>query len=252
MAMTVDQMITLFSKQADMHWNSAQSSLEAGNYDLLSFNLTSCLDSHLMAGLLKWRVGEANPAGCLFEVCKVASRGLELLQSMAPGRPHWRSFNVLPAAYCGLLIGETTSLPIEAALNNSSQGPAFNLTQQLDACIINAIGTKKPPLMWDEISVRFSQERRMSLLHATYGAYLQIALAEQSEQITLVETVNKAAALFQARARDTYYAGGRGTDGGGPDNKNVVDYRLAALVRQSSFCRDQSFDEVASVHLWKW
>ena len=44
---------------------------------------------------------------------------------------------------------------------------------------------------------------------------------------------SRAALLFQKRARDSYFAGGVETDGGGADNANTIDFRLAFLYQHS-------------------
>jgi hypothetical protein len=251
MVMTPQQMIELFSQQARMHWAAIAPASQAGNYELLKFNLSSTLDCHLMVALLEWRQN-ANPRESLLRVCEVADSGMALLNQVGPGLEHWKGFDVFPSAFCGALLGKTIAVPSRQVLLAWQENRVDYLSQCLDACIVELLAKGEPPTAWSGLIAGIENERRLELTRTTYTNYADIALKAAGNLHEAIEAVRASTALFKRRKVDGYYAGGRGTDGGGPDNPLVIDYRLAALLHLCLPDFAAELDSEAGIHAWRW
>ncbi len=250
--MTASQMMDLFSAQADMHWSASETAFSSRDYGLLAFNLSAALDSHLMVALLTWRDGQNNPSGSMNRVCEVAINGLDLMQQVEPDSQHWRSFDFLPAGYCALLLDRSLGLPLNDILSGCGADPGAHLPQCLDACIFAAVDKDSRPSQWDTFVSKLSGQRRLKLLFDTYDAYFRIIFEGNESESWQIDSVKTAATLYRARRNDEFFSGGRGTDGGGLDNRFVVDYRLAAIAMTSVQTASPDLADELGVHHWRW
>jgi hypothetical protein len=66
------------------------------------------------------------------------------------------------------------------------------------------------------------------LVAETFGAYWDLLdSVEAIDPAGAGDWTARAAILYSKRGKDSYYAGGIEYEGGGPDNRNMVDFRLA-------------------------
>lgn len=252
MAKTPTEMATISAQLAKMYWDATKPAFEAGNYDLLASNLSAALDSHLMLGLLEWRHDLAMPRDSLAAVCEIARLGVHILEQLGPAQAHWRSFDVFPAAYCALLVKETVPIPAEEVLMNWQENSIDYLSQCLDACMLQMLRTGNSPLMWEHLMASLEDTPRFRLVRQTYANYADASLHASANPRAAFEAALKAIRLFEKRERDDYFAGGRGTDGGGPDNRHVVDYRWAALYHLAFADSLAGLDQGLRTHVWRW
>jgi len=252
MPMTIDQSIEFYAEQARMQWDATELAIDTGNYHLLALNLSGTLEDDLMVAMLQWRQGNVSPKSSIEKVCKRAIDGLELINTLEPERPIWKGFNYFPAGYCSLLLGKTLELPLAEAITGCQDDTGDYLSQCLDACLLNAIQLKELPETWDVLLTKFSGTSRYNLLFQTYQTYADIVRIGQIDTVDLVDLVEKAAMLYLDRRKDDYFSGGLSSLGGGPDNSNVVDYRLSALIACCTALEMDDLSEGAKVHYWRW
>lgn len=250
--MTASQSIDFYSDRAKKAWDATRIAVDTGNFYLLTLNLNSALESHLMVALLQWRQGEVSPESSIKKAFDTVINGLPLIEDIDGDYQIWKNFNYFPAGYCGILLGETLELPLKEAIIGCQGDSGDHLTQCLDACILNTIQFNKLPETWDTLLAKFSENRRYNLLINTYKTYADIILIGRREKSELASLVEKSARLYLDRRKDEYFSGGLCSFGGGPDNQLVVDYRCAALIE---YCIDLEIDdlsETARPHYWKW
>jgi hypothetical protein len=99
----------------------------------------------------------------------------------------------------------------------------------------------------DAIQAGFAQlgrRKRHALAIRTYETYFHL-LALNASSAEVEQSMAVADANYAARRKDTYYSGGPDINGGGDYNEEVVDYRLAAIMKYRGI-------DVESMHLWRW
>lgn len=246
MAMGAEEMILLHESLASMYWEASSEAQAAGDYDLVANNLNAALESHLMVGLLMWRRGTC-PRAPVEAVWHVGVEGLRRLERISAGAEHWTFFNYLPASYCGLLLDREAELPLGPVLGRGQADFRQELlAMYLDACVLAAVATGKAPDLWESLLERI-RGRRLELVRRTYELYLEMALAGRDCADIAADLVT----LFDRRATDDFYGDGGETEGGGPDNRYVVDYRLATLLYARGV-RQRSLPGETLRHTWIW
>jgi hypothetical protein len=85
---------------------------------------------------------------------------------------------------------------------------------------------------------------RQELAAATYRTYFDLLDAGKGSA-NVGGLISQAQKNYSQRARDSFYSGGPGYMGGGPDNPYVVDWELSAVLRKIRWMGD-------TVHRWKW
>lgn len=245
--MTIREMLSLFRNQAEMHWQAADSARQRTKYDLLAFNLSSAMSASLMTGLLQWRHRQGSPRVALQRVCEMARLGSAWLLELDGSRPSWTAIDPFLAGYCAILVDESVEVPCREVLVSWKSIPVERIGLCLDAGILSKLELNAAPAEWLDVLSRVDQPRRLRLLRDTYSAYSD--MAAQPEPGERVTAALRALDLFPKRGSDPYFSGGRGTDGGGPDNPHVVDYRWAAIVKARGMVDDQLAE---SSHRWIW
>lgn len=81
------------------------------------------------------------------------------------------------------------------------------------------------------------------LASRTYQTYFEI-LDKSFKNLPIEDSVKMAEELFARRANDGFYSGAEQTEGGGQDNRIVLDYRLAAILRKARYVGE-------STHCWR-
>lgn len=199
------------------------------NLQLAALNGRQMFKSCLMCGLIKWRQGES-PIDLL-------KRGVDLLLETSTLIVAWKSSVVvaenLPLARGALLanlLGVTFDVPIAVA--------SLAAQDQLDY----ALATQSFAV--DPLISNLKSSKKTVLAAETYQTYFDI-LPRQGDPVALENLVEHAEALFTRRATDSFFSGGEQTEGGGPDNALVVDYRLGVALRKAGYTGD-------SIHAWRW
>ena len=95
--------------------------------------------------------------------------------------------------------------------------------------------------LWEAGMVQMHKESS-ELAVSAYAFYRQVSQAS-NQDFTKLEVM--ADELFRRRKKDSFFAGGVQTSGGGPDNDFTVDYRFAALSKRIGHAGN-------SIHAWRW
>jgi hypothetical protein len=252
MTMTAAQMVDLFREQAEMSWAAVQAAKSSANYDLAAFNASAAFDSQLMTALIQWRLGE-DPRPNLTRACAMVGDGLAVLASLQPGAPHWRLFDFSQAGFLGLLGDQALPKEFEPRLSEWRTHAVDHLGQFLDRALVAAIRNGEEPPEWGPMIASLTANPRFGLFRETYSAYMEAITRRPTGAVDhALQAASRAAGLFRKRESDSYYAGGRGTDGGGPDNAYVVDFRLAALIRKRLPEAASSLAPGERTHVWRW
>lgn len=249
MPMTVEQMVDLFRVQAGMSLTAVEKARKSRSYDLAAFNLSSAFDACLMTGLIQWRLGE-DPRPALKGALDVVPLGLEVLEGLNPDGQHWKSCDFSRNGFLELLLDEKSSPWPHPATAQWALFGADYASQFLDRGLLEAAQSDDEPPEWQPLLSTLRAQPRLSLLSDTYSAYLETVRA--ADRNLALRSAEAASRLFSRREADDYFAGGRGTDGGGPDNEHVVDFRLAALVRARLPEAASALTPDTRLHLWRW
>lgn len=86
------------------------------------------------------------------------------------------------------------------------------------------------------------QIKNSELSATTYLTYAKLLQASAAEQQNIVD---QAIALFQQRAKNSFFSGSDAAEGGGPYNSLAVDYRLAAIMKKVGCSKE-------TIHRWRW
>lgn len=206
------------------------------NLQLAALNFRQLFKGHLMCGLIKWRQQE-NPTSYFDDAIRLVTEAAITLPDWSP------SFNIgegLPLGRASLLASltgvpfslaqqESSTLPVDVRLDCllANTGPSANAKDSANALIGELRGSKRTALAAD-----------------TYENYFDI-LSGEGNSDCMEELLKKGEALFAKRARDAFFSGGDQTEGGGPDNALVVDYRLALALKKVRYSCN-------SMHAWAW
>lgn len=206
------------------------------NLQLAALNFRQMFKEHLMCGLIKWRQQE-NPTSYFDDA-------IRLITEAATTLPAWASsFNIgegLPLGRASLLAS-LTGAPFDLGQLENSTLP---VDVRLDCLLANASPSAKAMDLANALIGELRGGKRTALAAETYENYFHI-LASESNFARIEELLKKGEALFAKRARDAFFSGGDQTEGGGPDNALVVDYRLALALKKVRYGSD-------SMHAWVW
>ena len=219
MAMTPNEMAAFFAERASKSMAALDSAKVQNVPLLLELNLRQSAQSSLMSALVDWRHRLSDPRPKLvnaFNACKTAVGLLPTLDSPTPLATRFRFYDTVflavlvetepPTGCLQLLQSCRTVAESDPALDYSLAEEclgAHTITSTINAGV-------------------FSNEE--TLLSKTYATYSKILAGD-------IDEIGNAASNFSERRTDSYYYGGLHIDGGGPDNANVIDYRLAAILK---------------------
>lgn len=222
MAMTAEQMIEFFGKQAS---SSMDAVAAAPNAYMVTFNIGQCFENYLMQGLIGWRTGLA----CPVEPVRAA---VLAVRDYADGLQDANDLPLERAAIVSFLIDEPLTMATLVGLGSD---------RLLDAVIAVALRNNFDQEAWDTGMAQLRKTKGSSLAVETYSVYRSLLTGSEMPG----DLISKGEQLFQQRSKNSYYSGGLQSNGGGPDNLYTVDYRLAAILKKVGFTGE-------SMHLWRW
>ena len=96
----------------------------------------------------------------------------------------------------------------------------------------------------DDLIAKLLKSKRTLLAGETYRNYFAL-LNSGSDHAKGNALIMIGEGLFERRKKDSYFSGSDQTEGGGQENQLVVDYRLAAAIKQAGVHSN-------SPHAWIW
>lgn len=200
------------------------------NFQLLTLNSRQLFKSHLMQGLITWKLGE----DCRSMLEKALNSVLESVEILAKTKPEFLTeIPVERAKIIAFLLEKSIDINIE---DINAYAPDrkldHNLTLALESKTVNNEENLK--------LFKILEKNGFNLASKIYQSYFSI-LNDDSNQSNLV---HEAENLFKDRSSDKFYSGADQTEGGGPDNKIVVDYRLSSILKKTG--------HVKCSHSWLW
>jgi hypothetical protein len=205
------------------------------NLQLAALNTRQMFKGHLMCGLIKWRQGES-PVRHFEDAVRVVSESSELLRSWDSSFEPIENLPSSRAALLASLLGLSFGIGSPEKANLAADVHLDYLLAET-----RAAAEMQQALV---IVARLLEGKNTALAGETYQAYFEILSAQPgTEELTAL--VEKAEALFTKRGRDAFFSGGDQTEGGGPDNVLVVDYRLGVALKKVGY-------RGPSIHAWVW
>lgn len=197
----------------------------------------SCSRTGSWVGLLTWRLG-GNPRSAIEESVAGFIAVRQVLRQLDPAADVDHALLLPNALLVASLIDEQPEYSPDALARDEHDGYERPLDWLLVAATRGPVDAAEVEVAIAELGAR----KRCKLAADTYRTYFQIlGGAPQAELDGLVRAAEK---LYAKRARDSFYSPGQ-TDGGGPDNPHVVDYRLAAVLEKVGY-------QGESIHRWRW
>lgn len=231
--MSALEQINLFENQLEPTWDGVQAAERDRNYYGASDLLGVLLDCAMMVGLIQWRQG-TNPAASLRRVIEFATQGRELLNRIDNDQEHWKYAPFYRAIYVHGILDEMMDPDRYSRCDFSMWRNARLETMQifLDYAVITAARTGTPPEGWDSLVSSFGAKKPHKLAAETYVEYVALVLALKDGQREKASvSVQRLSKLFASRKTNSFYSGGAQCEGGGADNDQIVDFRLAAILR---------------------
>lgn len=228
--------IEFFGKQVERSEKGILTAKLAGNYQLLAFNGRQVFKSRLMQGLILWRHGN-NPRPPIESAVNTTQDVMGDLLALNPLANIEMDLPLSAAAILGFLIDRPFGL--EQSISNLLE-PNLCLDSLLASHLNGNLFTAE---IKEELN-KLNLQKGCGLAARTYQTYFEI-IDQAKERNSITDLIGQAENLFLLRAKDGFYSGGEQTEGGGPDNKIVVDYRLAAVLKQVNHIEE-------SIHRWRW
>ena len=232
MPLSVEQMITFFGEQAGGALAGLQIAVDQADRSLATLNIGQRFKCHLMQGLIQWRHETASPVTALRAAVQSIYEGFDVLKSMPPSDLK----DDLPTE-CASLVAYLVDLPappIDVAALDSDRLLVAALAEGMQGGINETL--------WNKGLGKLQKNKRAALAIETFTTYAKLIITPPQEADDLVRYASE---LFKKRARDSFYAGGDQTSGGGPDNAHTLDYFLAAVLKKIGYSGD-------NIHLWRW
>lgn len=232
--MTPQETLNFFETQLTRSAQGFEIARGSKNVQLAAMNARQMFKAALMCGLIKWRQAE-NPAESFRKALTVLDEASALITS-------WDSSFVLaenlPIARGALLaslldvaldvpVPESADVTVDVQLDQLLAGASAAAPAQETYQLIAKLNTKKTALAWE-----------------SYQTYFEI-ISNKGDSSSLKPLVDRGEALFAKRSKDAFFSGGDQTEGGGPDNALVVDYRLGVALKKAGYTG-------ASIHAWTW
>ncbi|CAN7568512.1 hypothetical protein LJR129_004129 [Acidovorax sp. LjRoot129] len=233
--MNPQESLDFFATQLSRSSKGLEVAHASRNLQLAALNTRQMFKGHLMCGLIKWRQGES-PVRHFEDAVRVVSESSELLRSWDTS---FEPIENLPSSRAALLASLLGS-PFESGSPEKADLAADVHLDYLLAEAREAAGSQQARA----IVARLLEGKRTSLAGETYQTYFEVLSAQPGSE-ALTTLVGKAEALFTKRGRDAFFSGGDQTEGGGPDNALVVDYRLGVALKKMGY-------RGPSIHAWAW
>lgn len=231
--MTPQESLSLFASRIEGPSRGLAIAHASRNFQLAALNYRQLFKGHLMCGLISWRL-QKDPTEFLCNAVSVVAEGIATLRELSPTSIVEENLPIGKA----LLLAYLTGRSFGAVATVSGEGPPDS---QLDLLLTTSspTNTKQTELIGD-----LRKAKRTLLAAETYQNYFNI-LAAEGDSEKLEELTKQGELLFTKRARDSFFSGGDQTEGGGPDNNLVVDFRLAVALKRVG-------KHSSSLHAWEW
>lgn len=195
--------------------------------------------SRLEVGLFKWRLGLGPPTKDLTSALQLVEEGYQILVGLCPRTEHWRLFDFAMPGIVGVLV-PGSGRHFEAAVAPTSSwhkvaASELRLVRNalLDALVLTVLRGSPPPPKWRELIESLAAGKRLKLLRDTSKGYIEALLVQQDLE-EFSQAIRALEELFRMRANDPYYSDGPGIYGGGPNNTEMVDVVLAAIIKTAT------------------
>ena len=256
MAQTPLQIVESRDEYVHMLLDGVRDARQTGNFYFAAANYSQAFSSRLLQGLVLWHHNLGDPRPALQQALEVSHSALDDLAALSVGVSIWKHFDRTPAIYLSYLLSGAAG-PLFCDSPHDCQFPLWQTDhmayarQALDIGLLQAVATGAPDASWEDAISTIAIKKRMRLLAETYRTYMALLLAARAANWpAVVAAASQAVGFYSQRSRNDFYSNGA-TDGGGPYNPLVVDYRLAALVKCTG-ADFVAFPKKVLPHLWRW
>jgi len=208
---------------------------ESGNYQLAALNCRQALKTRIMQGLISWRSGN-NPTPPFEQAVSRFAEDWQTLTAIGGESAALSDAGYEQVYFIAYLLDQP--LPFSA---QSDAAERMQCDRMLDAVLGQWLFEDWNASLWEAGMVQMHKESS-ELAVSAYAFYRQVSQAS-NQDFTKLEVM--ADELFRRRKKDSFFAGGVQTSGGGPDNDFTVDYRFAALSKRIGHAGN-------SIHAWRW
>ncbi len=193
---------------------------------LLELNMRQVAQNHLMSALIDWRHRLTNPRPKLtlaFNACASALEVLPILDSPTPLHSRFRFYDIVFLAKLLDIDVPIKCVPVLKECRSNAE---------VDSCLDFALAeTLLGFNVLGPIVETAAFTNRQNLLKTTYSTYLDLLNG-------IFDAIELAEENFTERRKNSYYSGGLQIDGGGLNNSDVIDYRLACVLKTSGVKTD--------------
>ena len=215
-----------------------------GNIHVAFGNMARSTITTFELALIRWRKGDS-PVSDLNAVVDWAERMIAAVSKWSPEEHTLVGYGLTwdIAQYAGILLDRELFVP-SAIMDVVRPGRSENADVALGYELLDALHGVPLRQPVEELLARLAIKKRQALAVDTYQTYFAIiGGGEHGTEIDVL--VRRAETNYARRARDPFYTGGLGFDGGGPDNPYVVDFVLAAILKKIRWGGE-------TIHKWRW
>jgi hypothetical protein len=229
-----------------------------GEYDNALSIAKNGLYFFLEAGMIQWRHQLCNPRQAFENAYEIANKAMEIKDrtTLVTG---WQMFDFLQAEMIGYLVNPPGQNPrLERGFQFCTWKEAmakrkpYAFGNCLDTGLLDAMEKRKAPESWNEYLDHFRPKRKYALFLASFETYMDILTFGGSSVNDYLPLVEKAAANYRKRAKDSGFKNSRFMEAGGEFNDLFVDLRLAAIMRVCLPDGGASVTGDAAIHVWRW
>jgi len=201
----------------------------------------------VLAGLIEWRHRFGAPKNRFTKAVSIATQAREIL-SETSWNERWRLFHFPIAALVMYLVNGNIGDSLLSELPPLAQkGSLADMPALLDTALVASVRQGAVADEFESLLACFGSNKRMKLLHQTYANYVAM-LRKCDRMAPFDDEVQLGEKLFAQRKTNTHYYSAR-MDGGGVDNNDTVDFRLAVILK---YCtgRNPGVESPETIHAW--
>ncbi len=242
---------------AEMSAKLATDFLKSQNIERACNNFEAVATHMNDSGLVEWKLGTKNPS-CYFQrAFKAVLSAADLVSQLHPQARVACFENYLEVAYSLLIMRHAIPSKLRDVITLPESERAHpdelrtRIVQLMDSHFFELAETGEIPAGWESFEEWLSKKRGFKLYRETFAAYVEVLAAARNRDTF-------AAQLAIAKSEKLYTKRATGPDIGGhwgaleKYNDDIVDIRLACIIRKAEEIGGPDFGPLESIHRWHW
>lgn len=223
----IEDIIKQYKDQIQIHIDGYAYTLENNILPVIILNTEQIFKLNLQIALLQWRNNQ-NPKDLLIIALNDFYTRLQKIKTFDDYKEFINPYFIIVAKYFAFLIDTEFNFDLKQ-LNTQSEYNGLDYT--LYKLVLKDFDFRGDI---ENFLNKISKRKKEQLAFETYCNYFEIL--EDFEKNKKVENskITMAESYFTKRAKDSFFSNGQQIEGGYLENKEVVDFRLAVILKKSN------------------